>query len=95
MSLALNSRKEKQDISGAKTTSQPCLFLYWRTHFVATSYLSRELLVQLGLLVNQAKKALQVFVGILVLMAEWEIEGQLGHPAVLETKETREKMDNM
>lgn len=43
----------------------------------------------LGLLVNQEKKVPQVFVVILVHMAVWEIEGQLGLLVALETRVTR------
>lgn len=43
----------------------------------------------LGLLVNQEKKVPQVFVVILVLMAVWEIEGQLGLLVALGTRVTR------
>lgn len=54
-----------------------------------------EPLVQPDLLVNQAKKVLLVFVEILVLTVVWEIEVPQDHLAVLETKETQGKMDNM
>lgn len=46
----------------------------------------------LGLLVNQEKKVPQVFVVILVLMAVWEIEGQLGLLVALGTRVTQGMM---
>lgn len=46
-------------------------------------------------MVNQAKTVLLVFVEILVLTVVWEIEVLQDHLAVLETKETQEKMDNL
>lgn len=48
--------------------------------------LIRELQDLLGLLVNQERKVLQVFVVILVLMAVWVIVGQPGLLVVLETR---------
>lgn len=48
--------------------------------------LIRELQDLLGLLVSQERKVPQVFVVILVLMAVWVIEGQLGLLVVLETR---------
>lgn len=52
-------------------------------------HLFREPQGLLGLLVNQEKKVPQVFVVILVLMAVWEIEGQLGLLVALGTRVTR------
>lgn len=48
--------------------------------------LIRELQDLLGLSVSQERKVPQVFVVILVLMAVWVIEGQLGLLVVLETR---------
>lgn len=52
----------------------------------------RELQGLLGLSVNQEKKVPQVFVVIPVLMAVWEIEGQLGLLVVLGTRVMQGKM---
>lgn len=53
------------------------------------SHFSREPQGLLGLLVNQEKKVPQVSVVILVPMAAWETEGQLGLLVALETRVTR------
>lgn len=52
----------------------------------------RELQGLRVLLVSQEKKVPRVFVVIPVLMAVWEIEGQLGLLVVLETRVMRGKM---